>query len=150
MIQKAVLKDVKQIHRLVNSFAAEKLMLPRSLNYVYSNIRDFWVNKERNKITGCCSLEIVGWQQLAEIKSLAVDKRYQKQGIGEKLVRECFKEAEPLGVKRIFVLTYKPGYFKKLGFRLINKNKLPQKIWKDCIDCPEFPDCKEVSMIRKI
>jgi len=150
MVRKAVLNDAEQIHKLINSFADRKLMLARSLNYVYEKIREFWVYGKKSKILGCCSLNIVGWQNLAEIKSLAVDGRQQRRGIGKALVGACLEEAGSLGIKKVFVLTYEPGFFRKLGFHLIEKEKLPHKIWADCLNCPEFPDCKEVALIKRV
>ena len=150
MPKKATLQDASQIHDLVNSYARRGLMLGRSLNYVYEKIRDFWVQRQRKKVIGCCALNIVGWQNLAEIKSLAVDKKYQNKGIGKGLVEACLKEARSLGIKKVFVLTYEPDFFKKLGFKLISKEKLPHKIWSDCLNCPEFPGCHEEALIKTI
>ena len=125
-------------------------MLGRSLSYIYEKIRDFWVYKDKNKVLACCSLNIVGWQDLAEIKSLAVDKKYHKRGLGRLLVNACLKEAKDIGIKKIFVLTYEPKFFKKMGFRPIGKEKLPHKIWSDCLNCVEFPDCREEALIKNI
>ncbi|MBN2119598.1 MAG: N-acetyltransferase [Candidatus Omnitrophica bacterium] len=150
MLKKATLEDAQKIHRLINTFARERLMLGRSLNYIYDRIRDFWVYKEKNRVLGCCSLNIVGWQDLAEIKSLAVDKKHQKKGLGKALVKISLKEAKELGIKKVFVLTYESAFFKKFGFKTVSKDKLPHKIWADCLNCPEFPACKEEALIRKI
>ena len=150
MIKKAVLKDAESIYKLINSFADKRLMLSRSLNYVYEKIREFWVYKQKGRVIGCSSLNVVGWQDLAEIKSLAVDKKYQRKGIGGLLVKACLKEAKTLGVERVFVLTYKPAFFRRLGFNAIKKEKLPHKIWSDCLNCSEFPECKEEALIKRI
>jgi amino-acid N-acetyltransferase len=150
MPKKASLGDVRQIHTLINSYAKRQLMLGRSLNYVYEKIRDFWVHKNRGNVLGCCALNIVGWQNLAEIKSLAVDKKHQKKGIGKGLVEACLKEAKILGIKKVFILTYEPEFFKKLGFKLISKERLPHKIWSDCLNCPEFPGCGEEALIKEV
>ena len=149
MIRKAKIKDIKSIHKLINSFAKKDLMLGRSLNELYENIRNFWVFEDKNRVIGCCALNI-SWEDLAEIKSLAVEERFQKKGIGTELVLACIDEAELLGAKKIFVLTYKAGFFQKFGFRKISHSQLPHKIWVECIKCPKFPDCKEVALIKKI
>ncbi|MCM8757622.1 MAG: GNAT family N-acetyltransferase, partial [Candidatus Omnitrophica bacterium] len=104
MIRKARIEDIKQIQNIINSFAKKDLMLPRSLNELYENIRDFWVAEEEGRIVGCCALHIC-WDDLAEIKSLAVVKEKQKKGLGKALVSTCLNEARHLGAKRIFVLT---------------------------------------------
>ncbi len=147
MIRKARIKDIKQIQALINSFAKQDLMLPRSLNELYEQIRDFWVAEERNRVVGCSALHI-SWDNLAEIKSLAVAKNRQKRGLGRELVTACLKEAGDLGVEKIFVLTYKPGYFKRFGFRRIKHANLPHKIWAECINCCKFPDCQETALLK--
>ncbi|MFH1202667.1 MAG: N-acetyltransferase [Candidatus Omnitrophota bacterium] len=149
MIRKAQIKDIKQIHKLINRFAARDLMLGRSLNELYENIRDFWVCEENNKVIGCCALH-VAWDDLAEIKSLAVEGRFQNKGIGTQLVLAAIAEVKQLGTKRLFVLTYRPDFFKNFKFKKISHNQLPHKIWVDCIRCPKFPDCKEVALLKKL
>ncbi|MCU0666017.1 MAG: N-acetyltransferase [Candidatus Omnitrophica bacterium] len=149
MIRKAVIKDIKQIQALINSFAAKDLMLARSLNELYENIRDFWVCEESRKIIGCAALHI-SWDNLAEIKCLAVDAKFQGKGIGRLLIQSCIKEAAGLGSKKVFVLTYRAGYFKKLGFKQIKHSLLPHKIWAECINCPKFPNCQETALIKNI
>ncbi len=148
-IKKADIKDIKAIHVLINSLAKRELMLPRSLNELYENIRDHFVYRESGEIVGVCSLHIL-WEDLAEIKSLAVKEGVQKRGVGKSLIENCVKEARSLGVKKIFALTYHPDFFVALGFKEINKSKLPQKIWSDCLRCSKFPDCDESAVIIKI
>jgi amino-acid N-acetyltransferase len=150
MITKAKLADAKNIYRLVNAFAKKKAMLPRSLNYIYENIRDFWVYKKDGKVIGCCALHIIGWDGLAEIKCLSVKKTAQKDGVGKKLAQKCLSEAKKLDVQNVFALTYVPDFFKKLGFKVVSKDALPHKIWSECIDCPFFPDCNEIAVFRNI
>jgi len=147
--QKATLKNAQAIHELVNSFARRNRMLPRSLNEIYELIRDFYICLDKNKVIAVCSLHIV-WEDLAEIRSAAVDRKYQKRGIGRKLINYCLKEAVSLGVNKVFALTYHPEYFKHLGFEDIDKNDLPHKIWGDCLKCPKFPGCEEVAVIIRL
>jgi len=149
MIRKARIQDIKQIQDLINCFAKQELMLPRSLNELYENLRDFWVFHQDKKIVGCCALH-VSWEDLAEIKSLAVKKNIQKKGIGSQLIAICIKEAKDLGTKKIFVLTYKPEYFRKFGFRRIKQSCLPHKIWAECINCHKFPNCQEIAMVKQL
>ena len=150
MLKKADLSEVKAIYRVINSPAKKGLLLPRSLNFVYEHIRDFWVYKEKSKVIGCCALHIIGWLDLAEIKSLAVDKNHRGRDIGTSLVAAALDEAAKLNIKKVFALTYAPKFFKKLGFKPISKAKLPHKIWADCIDCVHFPPCREEALIRDI
>jgi amino-acid N-acetyltransferase len=146
-IRKARISDLKQVHKLINSFAKKEEMIPRSLNELYENVRDFIVSEDNGIIRGACALHVM-WEDLAEVRSLAVEKEYQKIGIGRKLVQACLKEANALGIKKVFALTYHPEFFKKLGFDDINKANLPQKIWGDCLRCPRFPECDEHAVIK--
>ncbi len=150
MIRKARLDDAQEIHRLINSWAKKGSLLERPLNYIYEHLRDFSVYVDGVKIIGCCSLNVVGWKELAEIKSLAVARPHHKRGIGSRLVCACLDEARTLGVKQVFALTYVPGFFKKFGFKTIDRKRLPHKIWSDCIYCPEFPDCGETAVILRL
>ena len=147
MIRKARIRDIKHIQVLINAFARQDLMLPRSLNELYDNIRDFWVFQENKKIIGCAALHIC-WQNLAEIKSLAVQKNRQRKNIGARLVVVCIEEAKQLGAEQIFVLTYKPEFFRKFGFRKIKHSRLPHKVWAECINCPKFPNCQEIALLK--
>jgi len=147
MIRKARIRDIKQIQELIGYFAKRDVMLPRSLNELYENIRDFWVYEEENKLVGCAALHI-SWDNLAEIKCLAVAKHQQKKGLGRDLVAACLAEAQVLGAKKVFVLTYKPEFFKKLGFKKIKHEALPHKIWAECINCCKFPNCQEIALLK--
>ena len=145
-IRKAKISDLKQVHKLINNFARREQMIPRSLNEIYETLRDFVVCEDYGNVCGVCALHIM-WEDLGEIRSLAVDKKYQKKGIGKTLVKQCLKEAKALGLKRIFALTYQPAFFKKIGFLDIDKSSLPQKIWGDCLRCHKFPECDEQAVI---
>ena len=148
-IHKAHISDIKEIQKLVNEFARKEQMIPRSLNELYENLRDFVVAEEKKKIIGVCALHIL-WDDLAEVRSLAVKKEFHKMGIGKKMVEHCLQESKELGIKRVFVLTYQADFFKKLGFKDTDKAELPQKIWGDCIRCPKFPECDETALIRDV
>ena len=89
------------------------------------------------------------WDRLAEIRTMAVSPKMTRQGIGAEIVTRLIDEGKALGVEKFFTLTYKPGFFQTLGFRTITKEELPHKVWKECIDCPKFPNCDEIAMIRE-
>ena len=148
-VEKATIPDVAQMHQLINNFADKGEMLARPLSELYENIRDFWVSEERGKITACCALHI-SWDDLAEIKALAVAKEKQGKGLGAELIDSCLREAKLLGAKKIFVLTYKPEYFKRFGFKRIKHANLPHKIWAECINCCKFPDCEETALLKEL
>lgn len=149
LIRKATIHDVPEMQKIINSFADRGELLPRSLNQLYEDIRDFLVLDEGGRIMGTCALH-VNWGDLSEVKALVVDESLQGQGLGRKLVESCIDEAKTLGITRVFALTYKPDFFAKLGFRTIDKSELPQKVWNECIHCVKFPDCGEVAVIRDL
>lgn len=148
-IRKARISDLRDVQKLINEFARREEMIPRSLNELYESIRDLLVCEDGGAIAGVCALHIL-WEDLAEVRSLAVRKEYQRLGIGGKLVRRCLSEARSLGIYRVFALTYQPAFFKKLGFTDIEKSGLPQKIWGDCIRCPKFPECDEHALMIEL
>ena len=146
MIRKAQIADVKDIQKLLMTFASRGDMLSRSLSELYESLRDFYVVEEDGVLLGAAALHIV-WEDLAEVRSVAVMESAGRKGIGGSLVQACIAEAHEIGLKRIFCLTYKPDFFAKHGFRLVDKAELPHKVWGDCIKCPKFPDCDENAMI---
>lgn len=148
-INKATIKDVRSMQSLINNFAKKDLMLPRSLNEIYENIRDFYVCVEDDKVIAVSALHVL-WEDIAEIKSLVVANEYQGQGIGKKLIRKCLKEAAALGLKKVFALTYKPEFFIGQGFKEVDKNALPQKIWGECLKCHKFPECDESAVLIEL
>jgi amino-acid N-acetyltransferase len=149
LVRKACLSDVSQIRSVVNRFADDARMLPLSLNQIYDHLRDFWIVERRGRVIGCGALKIV-WKDLGEIRSLAIIQRHQKKGLGIAITEKILDEARAMGIKKLFLLTYAPGFFKKLGFVVVPKAKLPHKIWLDCINCPKFPRCDEIALIKYI
>jgi amino-acid N-acetyltransferase len=152
MIRKARMDEVPQIHRLLSNYAGQGLLLPRSLSEIYDHLRDYFVMEDTSKngnIMAVCALGIC-WEDLAEIRSLAVAEDCQGRGYGSLLVERCVEEAVSLGVKKVFTLTYVTGFFSRLGFRQIEKSALPHKIWADCFKCPKFPDCDEIAMMNEL
>ena len=151
MIRKAVLNDVIAIHALLQLYSKKGELLARPLSKLYDHLRDFWVfeDPEKNKIVGCCALQFC-WEDLAEIRSLAVDPGFTGRGIGSTLTERSIQEAVYFNIKNIFTLTYRPDFFKQFDFKTIDKNELPIKIWADCIGCVSFPNCDEIAMIKKL
>ncbi|MBI4734838.1 MAG: RNA 3'-phosphate cyclase [candidate division NC10 bacterium] len=147
LIRKARAEDVPAIQKLVAHFAVRGDLLPRTLNELYQHLRDFFVCQVDGEVVGICALSVY-WEDLAEVRSLAVQEVHGGKGLGATLVNACLAEAASLGVRRVFALTYRPGFFEKLGFRSIDKRELPQKIWKDCIKCAKFACCDETALIR--
>jgi len=149
VIEKAKIGDPPELLAIVNRFAQRQLLLSRSLNDIYEALRDFFVYREGARILGCAALHI-SWQGLGEVRSLAVAEEAQGRGIGRALVESCLEEAGQLGMERVFVLTYLPEFFKKFGFADYPKEKLPHKVWTDCLRCPRFPECDEVALMKHL
>ncbi len=148
MIRKAGMSDVRSMHGILTHYAAKGLLLGRSLSDLYSQLRDFIIVEDdaTHAVVGTCSLRIC-WEDIAEIRSLAVREDYHGRDMGRAMVETCIKEARELGLKKIFVLTYVPAFFEKLGFSMVDKSVLPHKVWGDCIKCVKFPDCDEEALI---
>ena len=150
MIRKARMGDVKSIQKLIAEYARKGDMLPRSLSEIYENLRDYFVYLQNGEeIIGSAAIHIM-WEDLAEVRSLAVRDGHKSKGVGTKLVEACISEAIVLGITRVFALTYKPEFFEKLGFFPVEKSDLPQKIWTDCLKCSKFPDCDEVALVSDL
>lgn len=147
--RKPTFKDVESIHKLINHYADQGLMLPRSRNILYETLRDMIVAEQNGEVAGVGALHLV-WDELAEIRAMAIAPEVTKQGVGRNIVEALVSEAKSLGVKKLFTLTYQPGFFAKLDFTEVEKDALPHKVWKECINCPKFPNCDETAMIRII
>ena len=147
MIRRATIKDVKTIQNALEYYAKEGLLLPRSLSDLYDNLRDFIVYQKKGEIFGVSALHVC-WEDLGEIRSLAVLPPHTKQGIGRQLVNDCENDAAELGLKKVFTLTYQESFFAGLGYQTIDKKQLPHKVWGDCLKCVKFPDCDEIAMIK--
>jgi RNA 3'-terminal phosphate cyclase (ATP) len=146
-VRRAHAGDGPAIQRILAQFAARGQVLPRTLNEVYRNLRDFVVGEIGGEVVGVCGLSLY-WEDLAEVRSLAVLESHGGSGLGSALVQACIGEAAALGIRRVFALTYRQRFFERLGFRVIEKEELPQKIWKDCIRCARFTCCDEIALIR--
>lgn len=149
MLRKAKIKDVPQIVQLINHYAAKGEMLSRSQSQVFNVLRDYVVVEEGGRLQGCGALHVV-WSDIAEIRSVAIAPDRMGQGLGRQIVERLVEEARDLELPRVFALTFQPGFFAKLKFETADKKDLPHKIWKDCLNCPKFPDCGEVAMIRTL
>jgi amino-acid N-acetyltransferase len=141
--------DVEPIFALVTLFARREMMLARSRADLYEGLRDFVVADLNGRVIGCGALTIE-WDNLAEVKSLAVARRYQRRGIGRRLIKACLAEARRLGIGQVFALTSSPRFFERSGFKRVARETLPHKVWSDCINCPKFPDCDETSVAIQV
>jgi amino-acid N-acetyltransferase len=145
----ATITDAKDIYSLINSYAEEDKMLFRSMADIYENLQSFIVVELNGGVVGCCALQVI-WLDLAEIKSLAVDQENTQKGIGSALVAAAVEQATKLGAAKVFALTLYPDFFVKQGFEVIQKDKLPMKVWSDCAKCPKQQNCDETAVIKTV
>ena len=148
-LRKARIADVEEMMLLINGHAEQGLMLGRSRNMLYESIREFLVAEIDGKLVGVASLHIL-WSDLAEIRALAVSSEYKRRGIGTKIVQALEEEARELGCTKVFALTYQPEFFKSCGYEEVSKDQMPQKVWKECINCIKFPNCDEIAVSRTL
>ncbi|AHF09690.1 MULTISPECIES: N-acetyltransferase [Dehalobacter] len=142
----AKLSDVEDIISLINYYAEQGLMLPRTRSALYEGIREVIVAVEDDRIVGTGALHIT-WDDLAEIRALAVEESYRGKGLGRKIVELLLEEAKELHCPKVFTLTYQVDFFKHMGFEITEKDSMPHKVWKECINCVKFPNCDENALI---
>jgi len=149
VLRQARVADVPAIHALIGRFADEGRMLPRSRAKLYEMVRDFIVAEEDGAVVAAGALRTI-WEDWGEICSLAVAEGHTGKGLGGGIVENLLSQATLLGLRRVFVLTYICDYFRRFGFKGLPKNRLPHKVWSDCVNCPKFPDCGEKAMVREM
>ena len=148
-VRSANVDDVKAIHALINAYAERDQMLFRSMADIYKNLQTFLVVELDGQVVGCCALEVI-WSDLAEIKSLAVDEAHKGRGAGTLLVNTAVEQASVMKVAKVFGLTLKPQFFEKLGFKVVDKDLLPMKVWSDCARCTKQQNCDETAVIKDL
>jgi amino-acid N-acetyltransferase len=146
-IRKAVIRDADTIQRMVNRLAGQGAMLAIALSDIFEHIRDFWVVEKGGEVVGTCALHVI-WEDLGEIRSLAVDPCCRDLGVGRSLVEKCLEEAAGLDLRRVFALTYQEEFFRHMGFEVMDKERLPHKVWRDCMKCTKFPNCDETAVMK--
>ncbi len=150
MIRKATIKDIRTIHNLLQLYGERGELLARPLSELYDHIRDFYVfSSSEEDVIGCCALQFC-WEDLAEIRSLAVHPDHLGKKIGTRLAESALREAIDYKIAKLFTLTYKPDFFKQFDFIRVDRSMLPLKIWSDCMICVKFPDCDEIAMMREL
>ncbi len=147
-IRHATMSDVDQMLEVINQYAQMGLMLPRTKLSVCENLQSFVVAYDGQDVLGVAGLHIL-WEDLAEIRSLAISEHAKGMGVGKRLVLHLVEQCRHLGIKRVLALTYQKEFFEKCGFHIVAKETLPQKVWKDCINCSKLPVCDEIAMIRE-
>jgi len=148
-VRSAKVSDAEEVYRLINSHAERDRMLFRSMADIYENLQTFTIAELDGSVVGCCALEVV-WSDLAEIKSLAVSEANAGRGVGKALVTAAIEQAQQLGISKVFALTLEPDFFEKMGFKVVDKDTLPMKVWSDCAKCPKHENCDEKAVVKTI
>jgi amino-acid N-acetyltransferase len=149
-IRPARAADISGIYKLIAVFADRELMIRRSLAELYEAIREFHVAvDDENEVVGCVALHVF-WQDLSEIRCLAVAEQFQGAGIGRRLVEACWESARELDITSVFTLTTAVEFFERCGYQHLDKSELPQRIWSECVRCPAFPNCQEIALYRAV
>jgi amino-acid N-acetyltransferase len=143
------MNDAPAICEIVNYHAERGRMLHLSLESAYERLRNFLVVEDGGAILGCVAVEIT-WADLAEVRSLAVHPEHLGKGLGRMLVTAALADARQMQVQRLFALTYETEFFAKCGFKVIDKDLLPSKVWSACILCPRRTACDEVAMMLEL
>lgn len=144
-IRKAGPPDVQAILALINGYAAERILLPRSRAELCENIGEFIVAEDDGKVLACGALKVYD-EDIAEIRSLCVEPDRKISGLGRAITERLLIEAEQRRLKTVFALTVAPEFFRKCGFHEASRQKFPLKIWRDCLHCPKFFHCDEKTM----
>jgi amino-acid N-acetyltransferase len=150
-IKRATADDVDSIYNLTASMAGQGLMLPRSKYKIVTSLTSFFVavDNESGKVLATGSLAPL-WTDLCEVCALAVHPVWQGKGLGTTLVRRLIEEARYLKMPKVITLTYQVDFFKKLGFKVVDKNEFPRKLWRECLECPKLESCDETAMVISI
>ncbi|MCC7154436.1 MAG: N-acetyltransferase [Bryobacterales bacterium] len=149
ILRKASMRDIPQMLALINSFARQGIMLPRTEFELSEGVRDFTVLLDGDRLVGCAALHFYG-PAIAEVRSLAVDPSLQGAGAGRRLIEALDSEARQFDLDALFAFTYVPGFFSKLGYRQVDRGELPLKAWKDCLRCPKFQCCDEIAVFKEL
>ncbi|MAG36123.1 MAG: hypothetical protein CL878_07760 [Dehalococcoidia bacterium] len=153
-VRRAQLGDVPEIKALIDFYAAQNRMLFRARAELYETIREYHVAVHEDaegavRVVGASGLHVT-WEDLAEVRGLAVAQAAVGRGVGTELVRACLAEAIELGLRQVYTLTLVPEFFGRLGFKRADRDSLHIKVWYECYKCPKFADCDEIAMIRSV
>jgi len=146
ILRKARPSDVPALFNLIHQYAIEEVMLPRALPELYENVWEFTVAETDGQVVACGALCLYS-EEIAEIRSLCVDPEQKTAGLGRAVANQILHEAKGLGLKNVFALTVVPGFFSKMGFYPVERGALPQKVWRDCLQCEKYFRCDEKAMV---
>ena len=148
-LRKATEDDLTGILDLVNGYAAQNLMLPRTAEQVRRVLPHFYVAVEGGAVVGCGSNVPLN-PQLVELRSLAVAPQARGTGLGRRIVETLVVAARDAGYERICALTLNEGFFNACGFETVDRWAITPKIWQECIYCPKFDACDEIAVLMNL
>lgn len=148
-IRPAFEQDVPAIVAMVNRFAAQDIMLPRTEAGIRQTLADWLVADDQGRVAGCGAL-VPLTETLVEIRSLATHEDYQGQGIGGQLVLALVEIARDQGYEQVCALTLRESFFTRLGFEVVDRWSISPKVWQACIYCPKFHRCDEVAVLMPL
>ena len=149
-VRPARISDMRQVEPLINSFARQNLMLPKTHDQLARLFREFVVAVDLSgRVVGCGALRVYN-ESLAEIASLAVDESAHGKGIGRRVVERLVEEARTLGLTTVFALTLQEVFFQRLGFETVSRDLFPLKVWADCRNCAKLHACDEIAVAMEL
>ncbi len=148
-VRSASAGDVEEIFSLLKPFAEKHIILDRSRDNIFQHLQEFLVAEYDGGLAGVACVHVYS-ESLAEVRSLVVKPEHQKHGVGRLLVEGCEQWAKELGVAKLFALTYVTGFFSSLGYRVVSKESLPQKVWTVCVHCDRFSHCDEIAVEKDL
>ena len=149
VIRPATEADIAGILEIVNEYAAQNLMLPRTAAQIRLVLRHFLVAESEGRVAGCGSL-VELTPGLAELRSLAVAPAWRGTGLGRRLVQALIERARQAGYEQLCALTLAEGFFTRLGFTTVDRWAISPKIWHECIYCPKFDACDEIAVLMTL
>ena len=146
LIRRAHLADVPGIAKLMSAYVAQGILLPRPVSELYQCVREFHVAVKDAEVVGCAALRVL-WEDLGEVRSLAVRPDQHGLGLGQRLVSAVLDDARELTLPRVIALTREVPFFERCGFATASRDRLPRKVWTDCVRCPKRHACDEVAVV---
>ena len=146
-VRKAVVDDIPAIHAFLEHYADLGIVLRRSREDILHYLANFSVAVNATGVCACVAVRDFG-NDLLEVRSLVVSPEQQGRGIGRQLVAGVISALDASqDTWRLFTLTKEPAFFGKLGFRVVEREMFPEKIWSDCRNCPKHSCCDEIALI---
>jgi argininosuccinate lyase/amino-acid N-acetyltransferase len=145
-IRRATLADVPAVAGLMSEYVIQGVLLPRPMGELYQSVREFHVAVRDGAIVACAALRLL-WDDVGEVRSLAVRPDQHGLGLGAALVEAVLADARALALPRVIALTREVGFFERCGFRVVSRDTLPRKVWTDCVRCPRRHACDEVAVV---